>query len=149
MRHPGWGGTDTVHGIRAGVVSVVSGAQPQRMTLNATVSATRLASTDRFSKTCAAPSYRGERFEHAAVHGAGDGEQHCPRGHRLTPGRALIGHQPCSCPGGHTSWACRECGAMVYAPPIGPRCRVLHGAAAVHRLKCRARVPIGQGLSPQ
>jgi hypothetical protein len=33
--------------------------------------------------------------------------------------------------GGHMTWACRQCGAVVYAPPIGPRCRVLHGAAAV------------------
>jgi len=53
------------------------------------------------------------------------------RGHRLGPNRALVGRQPCSCCGGHMTWACRQCGAVVYAPPIGPRCRVLHGAAAV------------------
>jgi hypothetical protein len=33
---------------------------------------------------------------------------HCPRGHRLTPGRTLVGHQPCGCAqrGGHITWAC-------------------------------------------
>jgi hypothetical protein len=31
---------------------------------------------------------------------------HCPRGHEILPGRTLVGHQPCSCPGGHTTWTC-------------------------------------------
>jgi hypothetical protein len=55
----------------------------------------------------------------------------CPNGHQLGPERLLVGHQPCSCPGGHTTWTCIECGAVTYAPPTGPGCRVLHGAAAV------------------
>jgi hypothetical protein len=43
--------------------------------------------------------------------------EHCPRGHRLSPNRALVGHQPCGCGrrGGHMTWACLECAAMVYA----------------------------------
>jgi RNase P subunit RPR2 len=45
--------------------------------------------------------------------------------------RVLVDHQPCSYRGGHTSWTCRECGAVVYAPAIGADYRVLHGAAAV------------------
>jgi hypothetical protein len=57
--------------------------------------------------------------------------ERCPRGHRLGAGRVLVGHQPCSCPGGHTSWACRECGAVVYAPLLTAGCRILVGAAAV------------------
>ena len=58
--------------------------------------------------------------------------QRCPRGHQLAAGHVLVGHVPCSCGqrGGHMTWAC-DCGAVVCAPPIGPRCRVLHGAAAV------------------
>ena len=55
--------------------------------------------------------------------------QHCPRGHRLSPGRVLVGHRVCSC-GGHTTWTC-DCGAVVYAPPLDPECRVLVGPAAV------------------
>ena len=58
---------------------------------------------------------------------------HCPRGHRLGAGHALVGHQPCSCAGGHTSWTWLECGATVYAPPISGECLVLHGAAACGR----------------
>jgi hypothetical protein len=58
--------------------------------------------------------------------------QSCPHGHRLRPGAMLVGHQSCStCRGGHTTWTCLECGAVVYGPPLSPRCRVLHGAAAV------------------
>jgi hypothetical protein len=57
--------------------------------------------------------------------------ERCPRGHQLRADRVLIGHQPCSCVGGHTSWTCLECGAMVYGPPLAPDCRVLAGPAAV------------------
>ncbi len=55
---------------------------------------------------------------------------HCTAGHKLRPGRVLVGHVPCSCSqrGGHTTWAC-ECGAVVYAPPLTPECRVLVGSA--------------------
>jgi hypothetical protein len=37
------------------------------------------------------------------------------------------------------TWACRQCGAVLYAPPIGPRCRVLHGAAPVRSLQYTER----------
>ncbi|MDT7719826.1 MAG: hypothetical protein QOE94_837 [Mycobacterium sp.] len=57
---------------------------------------------------------------------------HCPRGHRLQPGRVLVGHAPCGCGrrGGHMTWAC-DCGVVVYAPPLSASCRVLIGPAAV------------------
>lgn len=59
--------------------------------------------------------------------------RHCPNGHQLGPDRVLVGRQPCGGidPGGHLTWSCVECGATVYAPPIGPVCEVLHGPAAV------------------
>ena len=56
--------------------------------------------------------------------------QRCPRGHRLGAHRVLVGHQPCSCRGGHTGWTCLECGATVYGPPLRVDCRVLAGPAA-------------------
>jgi hypothetical protein len=58
--------------------------------------------------------------------------RHCPNGHTLTPGRMLVGFQPCGGEhqGGHTSWTC-ECGATVHAPELGSACRVLHGAAGI------------------
>src|ERR1700757_3234769 len=31
--------------------------------------------------------------------------QHCPRGHRLSPRRVLVGHRVCSC-GGRPTWTC-------------------------------------------
>src|SRR5258705_7106097 len=55
----------------------------------------------------------------------------CPRGHRLDAGRTLVGHQPCDCVGGHTTWTCLACGGVVYAPPLTAACRVLAGPAAV------------------
>lgn len=56
--------------------------------------------------------------------------KHCPVGHRLQPGRTIVGHQVCGGEhrGGHVTWSC-ECGATVYAPALGSACRVLHGAA--------------------
>src|ERR1700758_4144652 len=54
------------------------------------------------------------------------------RGHLLRPGAMLVGHQPCStCRGGHTTWTCLDCGAVVYRPPLSAGCRILVGAAAV------------------
>lgn len=55
----------------------------------------------------------------------------CPAGHPLSRGRFLVGHQPCGCPGGHTTWTCLECDAVSYAPTVTPDCRLLAGAAAV------------------
>ena len=39
--------------------------------------------------------------------------QHCPNGHRLGPGRTLVGLPTVRLRpprGGHMTWACRECG---------------------------------------
>jgi hypothetical protein len=58
----------------------------------------------------------------------------CVNGHPFTPGQMLVGHQPCTCQGGHTVWTCRECDAMFYWPPTDPLCSVLSGAAAVRPL---------------
>jgi hypothetical protein len=54
---------------------------------------------------------------------------HCPAGHRLGPGRVLIGWLGCRCPYpalGHRTWLCcyivndRKCGLMVYHPAHRP-----------------------------
>jgi hypothetical protein len=51
--------------------------------------------------------------------------QRCPAGHRLEPGRMLVGHQPCStCAVDVTTWTCPECGAVVYGPSLNAGCRV-------------------------
>jgi hypothetical protein len=57
----------------------------------------------------------------------------CPHGHQLGPGKMLGGHQPCNCRarGGHITWECLECCAVVYAPPFMADCQPLGGAAAV------------------
>jgi hypothetical protein len=52
----------------------------------------------------------------------------CPNGHRLGPGRVLVGWQACDC-GGHRTWACRECDGVVYGPEVGAACSVLNGPA--------------------
>ena len=43
----------------------------------------------------------------------------CPNGHELRPPNVRIGHQPCSCagPGGHRTFRCETCGAVIYRPP--------------------------------
>ena len=45
--------------------------------------------------------------------------ERCPRRHRLPPGRTLVGHQPCDCVGGHTTWTCLACGGGVRAAANG------------------------------
>lgn len=57
--------------------------------------------------------------------------QRCPRGHQLGPNRMLVGHQPCAgnCHGGHITWACLQCDAVMYSPGLGAGCRLLDGAA--------------------
>lgn len=56
----------------------------------------------------------------------------CPNWHELGPGRVLVGHLACTThDGGHTTWACRECDAVVYGPPVDPVCSVINGPAAV------------------
>ncbi|NKT60965.1 hypothetical protein GS885_23430 [Rhodococcus hoagii] len=43
----------------------------------------------------------------------------CPNGHPLGPGRVLVGWFACSCTerGGHRTYDCRQCGAVIYRPP--------------------------------
>ncbi|MEW2483551.1 hypothetical protein AB0876_28595 [Mycobacterium sp. NPDC049093] len=57
----------------------------------------------------------------------------CPNGHQLGGHRVLVGHQPCNC-GGHTTWRCRECDAVIYGPPLSAGCRPLAGPATVVEL---------------
>src|SRR5258705_13043463 len=44
----------------------------------------------------------------------------CPNGHNLGPNQVLVGHVVClgHGGGGHTSWHCRTCDAVVYGPPM-------------------------------
>jgi hypothetical protein len=55
----------------------------------------------------------------------------CINGHPLGPGRMLVGHQRCTCRGGHLSWTCLTCDATFYWPPTDPGSSVLAGAARV------------------
>lgn len=59
--------------------------------------------------------------------------RHCPNGHPLTGGQVLVGHAPCGCDhrGGHTTWCCRQCDAVIYGPPLSDGCQPLVGPAAV------------------
>jgi hypothetical protein len=56
-------------------------------------------------------------------------------GHRLGPGRMLVGHMPCagSCHGGHMTWQCLQGEAVTFAPGVGAGCRLLNGAAFKRR----------------
>jgi hypothetical protein len=61
----------------------------------------------------------------------------CPNGHQLGAGRCLVGYQAClGHGGGHTTWTCRTCEAIVYGPPMNTHCTALEGPAAV-RLSSR------------
>lgn len=57
--------------------------------------------------------------------------QRCPHGHPLGPGKMLVGYQPCAghCRGGHTTWQCLRCDAVVFWPGVGAGCRLLDAAA--------------------
>jgi hypothetical protein len=57
----------------------------------------------------------------------------CPNGHVLGPNQVLVGHVVClgHGGGGHTSWHCRTCDAVVYGPPMNTHCAALEGPAAV------------------
>jgi hypothetical protein len=47
----------------------------------------------------------------------------CHNGHPLGPGEVLVGHQAClGHGGGHTTWTCRTCDAVVYGPPLNSHC---------------------------
>jgi hypothetical protein len=55
----------------------------------------------------------------------------CPNGHQLGAGR-LVGYQAClGHGGGHTTWTCRTCEAIVYGPPLNAHCKTLDGPATV------------------
>ncbi|NKS29193.1 hypothetical protein GS534_00415 [Rhodococcus hoagii] len=43
----------------------------------------------------------------------------CPNGHALEPGKVLVGWFACNCTerGGHRTYDCRQCGAVIYHPP--------------------------------
>ncbi|MEV4155386.1 hypothetical protein AB0J48_20385 [Nocardia salmonicida] len=48
---------------------------------------------------------------------------HCPAGHRLGPGRVLVGKVACAAVGGsHRTHACRTCNAVVMWPPATDHC---------------------------
>ena len=57
----------------------------------------------------------------------------CPNGHSLGPNQVLVGHVVClgHGGGGHVSWACTRCDAVVYGPPMNTHCTALEGPAAV------------------
>src|SRR6267142_1563878 len=57
---------------------------------------------------------------------------HCPNGHPLGPNQVLVGHQAClGHGGGHTTWTCRTCEAIVFGPPLNTHCTALDGPATV------------------
>src|SRR6478752_257730 len=53
-----------------------------------------------------------------------------PNGHSLGPNQVLVGHVVClgHGGGGHTSWHCRTCDAVVYGPPLNTHCTALERA---------------------
>ena len=71
---------------------------------------------------------------------------HCPNGHSLGPNQVLVGHVVClgHGGGGHVSWACTLCDAVVYGPPMAKHCTALEGPAAV-RLSTTTYIPTGRG----
>jgi hypothetical protein len=56
-----------------------------------------------------------------------------PNGHALGPNQVLVGHVAClgHGGGGHMSWHCRICDAVVYGPPMAEHCTALEGPATV------------------
>src|SRR6476619_4480633 len=61
-----------------------------------------------------------------------DAPRRCPNGHPLGPNQVLVGHVAClgHGGGGHTSWHCRTCDAVVYGPPLNTHCTTLDGPAS-------------------
>jgi len=57
----------------------------------------------------------------------------CPNGHTLSAGQVLVGHQTClgHGGGGHMSWCCRTCDAVVYGPPMNAPLHGLVGPATI------------------
>ena len=65
----------------------------------------------------------------------------CPRGHRLTPGRVLVGHVQCSCRGGHTTWACEILAELLAQLPYRRRRWTLPEPDTSSRLLFPGRTP--------
>jgi len=62
------------------------------------------------------------------------GHERCSNGHPLGANQVLVGHVAClgHGGGGHTSWHCRTCDAVVvYGPPLNTHCTALDGPASV------------------
>lgn len=57
----------------------------------------------------------------------------CPNGHELGAGQVIVGHAVCvgHGGGGHTTWTCLACDALVFGPQLAPHCSILDGPAAV------------------
>lgn len=56
----------------------------------------------------------------------------CPAEHPWGPNTVLVGWLPCECRrtgGGHRTWQCRTCGAVIYRPEHTGA----HGNGAAHR----------------
>jgi hypothetical protein len=51
----------------------------------------------------------------------------------LGPNQVLVGHVAClgHGGGGHMSWRCRTCDAVLYGPPMNTHCTALEGPATV------------------
>jgi hypothetical protein len=57
--------------------------------------------------------------------------EYCPHLHTLTPGHMLVGIKPArGHDGGHTTWTCRQCDAVVYVPPLNTHSSTLDGSAS-------------------
>lgn len=46
----------------------------------------------------------------------------CQNGHRLGPGRVLLGWQACQATQGHLTWTCLRCDHTIWHPPIVSEC---------------------------
>jgi hypothetical protein len=57
----------------------------------------------------------------------------CPTGIHSDLTQVLVGNAAClgHGGGGHTSWHCRTCDAVVYGPPLNTNCTALEGPATV------------------
>lgn len=68
------------------------------------------------------------------------GPLYCPNWHSADePGwtqRCL----PCACGTRHHMWTC-HCGASIYAPKLGPDCRILNGPQSSHEDQARTATP--------
>ena len=55
----------------------------------------------------------------------------CPNGHSLGPNQVLVGHVAClgHGGGGHTTWNCRACEAVVNGPHLNAHRTALQGPA--------------------